>query len=260
MYRDDTAGKKRNPPGSFLPLKEEGEREGLKNWKTKRRGLHAGKHGECRSPQKRTSTVASEIKRFMVVSDALSLGSTYHGTLTAYPFPSLFLLRCTFSTPPPFSLCRATLPSRTLDSDKSYFAAKIVECAFQLKGGDSTSRGFTREQNARCQNKSGYVEPLRFLQGSRQIEVWERALSFFVSRLYAVPAALSRSILELKTASHTARSIFRHRCLTCVCAIFINWVGSTDSVVYNAMCVVLISKSTLWNTKYFYWQKYILIY
>lgn len=132
-----------------------------KKRRRKRGKTDAGKHGECGSLQKRTS--ASEIKRFMVVSGALSLGPTaYHGALTPHPFPSsVSSLSLLLSSLPRFlALCAPRL-SR-LNPRLSYFAAKIVECAFQLKGGGS-SRGFTCEQNARCQNKSRSVQPLRSL-------------------------------------------------------------------------------------------------
>jgi len=96
--------------------------------------------GSAGPPQKRTS--ASEIKRFMVVSGALSLGSTYHGALTAYLFPSpvsTLSLSLALSRSPRFLvLCASRLFQ--LNPRLSYFAAKIVECVFQLKGSGLTSR------------------------------------------------------------------------------------------------------------------------
>lgn len=102
----------------------------------KRRGLRAGGHGEYRSLQKRMSAVASEIKRFMVVSGALSLGSTCRSFSLFLRFSLLFLssfsLLSLVSLPPPlpfFRMYSVRLASRL--NPPSYFAAKIVERALR---------------------------------------------------------------------------------------------------------------------------------
>lgn len=95
MHRDDAAGKSIISGGIFLTPKKEKKkkgREGKQGRKGQNRGTRFYAPANTRrtprvSAEARASSVASEIKRFMVVSGALSLGPTYHGTHTAcYPF------------------------------------------------------------------------------------------------------------------------------------------------------------------------------
>lgn len=123
MHRDDAAGKSIISGEIFLtPKKKKKKEEGKQGRKGQNRGTRFYAPANTRrtprvSAEARASSVASEIKRFMVVSGALSLGPTYHGTHTAcYPFlppPPSFLFFLSASSPLLSSspLCLATLPA-----------------------------------------------------------------------------------------------------------------------------------------------------
>lgn len=85
---------------------------------------------------------------------------SWHAVPTPFLSVSLFL-----SLLLPFLSFRPLVCSRfsQLNPRLNYFAAKIVECAFQLKGAARhRTRGFTRSERnaARCQNKSGRTRPV----------------------------------------------------------------------------------------------------
>lgn len=110
-----------------------------------------------------TSDRASGIKRFMVVSGALSLGPTYHGHSLAPSIPwSSYLASVTLSrllTRLFFSFHSRLTTLLAEPSTVSYFTVKIVEYSFRARGCRSCS--FTRRK---CSQSPPPLMFLLFLQ------------------------------------------------------------------------------------------------